>query len=356
MARFPIVAAVLALASSAQVLAQCGAGSPEATVTGDGGSYTASYGGGAIYSGSDYREAIQQAVDAVAPGERVAIIASGAIGESTISIGSGVILEGCGTVDVGFRNGRGAFEILNAADVSIPYFSMTGNPYFGFRIYGASNLHFGDIDLNLSGGLGIRFDRDGARNADVSMDTITVTGAGSHAVEVWNIDGLQIGSVIARDVGECGLLVQASTNARIGLVDGDNVATGTGYATLRFANNNGQLPGGGYETNIFVDRVISRGGGRGFFCVSQSGAAEIGELDLGNNGGNAILIENCYNVNVRSGTVSGGGEVRISARDEFPNTRDVSVSLTVNDNSVRESPCGENISWNIAGNAAMNVC
>lgn len=354
MARLPLFAAVLALASSAR--AQCGAGSPDATVSGSGGSYTVSYGGGDIYSGSDYREAIQLAVDTVAAGERVAILADGAIGESTISIGSGVTLEGCGTVDVGFRNGRGAIEILDAADVSIPYFSMTGNPYFGFRVYGASNLHFGDFDLNLSGGLGIRFDRDGARNSDVSMGTINVRGAGSHAVEVWNVDGLEIGAVIARDVGECGLLVQATNHAHIGLVDGDNVAAGTGYATLRFANNNGQLPDGSYGTNIFVDRVVSRGGGRGFFCVSQSGAAEIGVLDLADNGGNAILIENCYNVNVLSGEVNGGGEVRVAARDEFPNTRDVSVSLAVNGNSVRESPCGENITWDISGNAALDVC
>jgi hypothetical protein len=49
---------------------------------------------------------------------------------------------------------------------------------------------------------------------------------------------------------------------------------------------------------------------------------EIGSIDLASNGNNAILIENCYNVNIKGGTVNGGGEVRLSARTEFANSKD----------------------------------
>jgi hypothetical protein len=122
------------------------------------------------------------------------------------------------------------------------------------------------------------------------------------------------------------------------------------------ANNNGQLEDGSYGTNIFVDRVISRGGGRGIFCVSQSGGVDIGNIDLANNGNNAILIENCYGVRILGGSVNGGGEVRLAARAEFPNNRDISIVAQVNGNTVREQPCGENVNWSISGNAAMNVC
>ncbi|KAL2148944.1 hypothetical protein VTH82DRAFT_1630 [Thermothelomyces myriococcoides] len=347
-------AAALALASAAQ--AQCGAGSPDATVTGSGGSYTASVGSNQVYSGSDYREAIQSALDSISSGQRVAVMADGSIGASTITITSGKTFEGCGTIDVGNNAGRGAIEATDASDVSIPYLTMTGNPYFGLRFSGMRGLRLGTITMNLSGGLGIRFDRDRAPSSDVTMDVITVTGAGSHAVETWNIDGLEINKVIARDVGECGLLLQTTTNAHVGLVDGENVATGNGYATFRMANNNGQKSDGSYDTNVYVDKVVSRGGGRGIFCVSQSGGAEIAEVDLANNGNNAILIENCYNVNIKGGRVNGGGEVRIAARSEFPNTRDVSITLQVDGTSVRESPCGENIHWSITGNAQQNIC
>lgn len=354
MVRSILLAAALGLASSVQ--GQCGSGSPEGTVTGEGGTFDATVGGASVYSGSDYLAAIQTALDTIGEGQRVSVLADGSIGDATISVGSGKSLEGCGTIDVGYNAGRGAIESLDTVGASIPYLTMTGAPYFGMRFYGVTDLTLGDITMNLSGGLGIRFERDEAANANVVMGTIAVTGAGSHAVETWNIDGLEIGSVIARDVGECGLLIQTTTNANVGLVDGDNVAAGTGYATLRFANNNGQLADGSYGTNIYVDSVISRGGGRGIFCVSQSGAAEIGNIDLADNGNNAILIENCYNLAINGGVVNGGGEVRLAARDEFPNNSDISISLEVNGNAVREEPCGENISWDLTGDGSFNVC
>lgn len=188
------------------------------------------------------------------------------------------------------------------------------------------------------------------------MDVITVTGAGSHAVETWNIDGLTINQVIAKNVGESGLLLQKTTNARVGLVDGNNVGAGTGYATLRFANNNGQLSSGAYTNNVVIDKVVSRGGGRGIFCVSQSGGATIGTVDLASNGNNAILIEDCYNLRINGGTVNGGGEVRISARSEFPNTKDIWITLKVDGTTVRESPCADNSNWTLSGNGGRNIC
>ncbi|KAF7544313.1 hypothetical protein G7Z17_g10051 [Cylindrodendrum hubeiense] len=354
MVRFFIPTAVLALVSLAH--AECGAGSPDATVTGSDGSFTATVGSSSVYSGSDYLTAIQTAIDSISSDQRVAVIASGSIGAGTITIDNGKIFEGCGTIDASLRSGHGAIESTDTTDVQIPYLLMTGSPYFGLRFSGTTNLVLGEITMNLSGGIGIRFDRDAADNFNVKMGTISVTGASSHAVETWNIDGLEIGSVIARDVGECGLLIQNTINAQVGLVDADNAGSGTGYATLRFANQNGRLSDGSYETNIFIDKVVSRGGGRGIFCVSESGGAQITTIDLANNENNAILIENCYNVSILGGTVSGGGEVRISARDEFENTSDISVTLQVDDNSVRESPCGENITWNISGSATLDVC
>ncbi|WP_026924504.1 RICIN domain-containing protein [Glycomyces arizonensis] len=334
----------------------CGSGSPDATVTGSSGNYTASNGGSTVYSGGDYRAAIQAAVDSTGSGERISVMASGGIGASTISIPSNRTFEGCGTIDIGWRAGHGAIESLGTSNVSIPYLTLTGSAYFAMRFYGNHNLHLGDINMYLSGGLGIRFERDEAGSTDVTMDDIYVEGAGSHAVETWNIDGFDIGRVTARNVGESGLLIQNSTNGRVGTVDGDNVGAGTGYATFRMANTNGQESDGGYDTNIYVDNVISRGGGRGVFCVSQSGGVVIEHVDLANNGNNSILIENCYNVSIRSGTVNGGGEVRVAARDEFANTRDVWITLEVNNTSVRESPCGDNVNWNITGNASLNIC
>jgi hypothetical protein len=335
---------------------ECGAGSPDATVTGASGNYTARNGGSTLYQGGDYRSAIQSAVDSISAGERVAVMADGAIGSSTISIPSGRIFEGCGTIDADNRRGRGAIESLNTSNVSIPYLNITGDPYFATRFYGNSNLHLGEINLNQSGGAGIRFERDYAGSSDVTIDYVYVSGTSGHGVETWNIDGLEVGTVMARNTGYAGILLNNTRNAHIELVDGDDVATGTGYATFRTANTAGRLADGSYRTNIYVDKVVSRGGGRGIFCVSRSGGVHIGEVDLAGNGNNAVLLENCYNYTIASGTVNGGGEVRIAARSEFPNTRDTNITLRVDDTSVRESPCADNSTWNIAGNASVDIC
>jgi hypothetical protein len=286
----------------------------------------------------------------------VSVLASGSIGANTITIQAGKTFEGCGTINAAIKSGRGAIEVTNAANVNIPYLTMTGSVYFGLRFSGTSGLTLGDITFDLTAGLGIRFDRDLAANTNVKMGTINCKRTTSHCVETWNIDRLEIGTVMARNVGECGLLLQKVTNAKVDLVDGENVATGNGYATLRFANEAGKL-NGNYNTNIFVNRVKSRGGGRGVFCVSQSGGAEIGTVDLANNGNNAILLENCYNVNIKGGTVNGGGEVRLSARTEFANSRDIAITLRVDGTTVRESPCTVNkTKWNLSGNGARTIC
>ncbi|KKY36245.1 putative ricin b lectin [Diaporthe ampelina] len=353
MTRLSKLAAASVLATTAY--AQCGS-APDATVDGTEGAYTAKVGSSEVYSGSDYYTAITEALGGISSGQKVSVIASGNIGAKTISIDSGKTFEGCGTITASIANGKGAIESLNTEGVNIPYLSLAGEVYFGLHFYGTSDLTLGEIDMTLTAGIGIRFDRDEAANTNVKMGTITVTGASSHAVETWNIDGLTIDSVIASDVGECGLLLQKTTNAHVGLVQGDNAGAGTGYATLRFANQNGMLADGSYETNVVIDKVVSRGGGRGIFCVSESGGAEIGTVDLSDNENNAILIENCYNVAIKGGTVQGGGEVRLSARDEFALTRDISLTLEVNDNSVRESPCSENPTFSITGDATLDIC
>ena len=146
---------------------------------------------------------------------------------------------------------------------------------------------------------------------NVRIDNVFVSGSGTHAVETYGVDGITIGTVTARNVHDSGLLLNQTVNATVGTVDADNTGTGTGYAAFRMANRNGRI-GSSYPTNIRVGQVIARGGGRGVFCVSESGGAVIDRVTITNAGNNSILVENCYNVTVAgvSGTVTGGGEIR----------------------------------------------
>ncbi|GAA4952993.1 hypothetical protein GCM10023224_42250 [Streptomonospora halophila] len=126
------------------------------------------------------------------------------------------------------------------------------------------------------------------------------------------------------------------------------------------ANRNGRI-GDSYPTNIHVEEVIARGGGRGLFCVSESGGAVVDRVDIAGTGSNAMLLENCYNVTIaaESGSVSGPGDIRIASRDEFPVSRDITLqNLTVTDSAINENPCGEDITVrnNTFVNSGRNVC
>jgi hypothetical protein len=59
-----------------------------------------------------------------------------------------------------------------------------------------------------------------------------------------------------------------------------------------------------------------------------------------------VLIENCYNVTIagQSGTVSGGGEIRLAERTDFAGNRDITLqNLTLTNNRITESPCADNL-------------
>lgn len=332
--------------------AACGDGA-DALVTGSQSSgFTTAYRGRTVYQGSSYIDAIRRGISALTPGrtsqEKVSVMASAWIGNNAIDLPSHTSFEVCGTLDTGYVAGRGAIQAVGVEDVSIPYLKITGAPYFGLRFADVHGLHLGQIDMRTTRGIGIRFERDLPGSTNVRMDSVYASGVPGHAIETWHINGLTIGTVTARNVGESALLIQGTSNATIGTVDGDNVATGTGYATFRMANANGP--------NITVNRVKSRGGGRGVFCVSNSRGARINSVDLANNGNNSILIENCSDITIAGGTVNGGGEVRLAARTEFPNNRNIHITLRVDNTSVRESPCGENTTWTLTGNGSRNIC
>ncbi|GAA3990287.1 RICIN domain-containing protein [Thermobifida alba] len=348
----------------------CGSGSYHAEVTRNGSTWTARTGSTVRYTGGDMLQAMRAAVDNLTPGrthkERVVVRGSGTMSAgSSLDLPSYTVLDVCGTIDVtgSPSANHAAVRIRNAHDVEVPHITVTGNPYFGIFVRNASNVHFGQVDLRLSGGLGMRIDNHdnrSVRTRNISIDHVNVSGTNNHGVETYGVDGLDIGTVVARNTAYSGLLLNDTINATVDLVDAENAGTGTGYAAFRMANRNGRV-GDSYPVNIRVGEVRARGGGRGVFCVSESGGAVIDRIDLANTGNNAILIENCYNVTLagQSGTVRDSGEIRIAARSEFPNTSDVTIqNLTVTNTGIRESPCGNNVTFrNITRvNSSYNVC
>ena len=333
----------------------CGSGSFQAEAVLSGSTWTARTSGGSqVHTGTDMRAAVQAAVGALSAGrtskQKVIVRGSGSIGAgSRISLPSYTTLEVCGTITV---TGSGSGDMApvysrGTRDVEVTRLNLTGSPVYGIFLRNVDNVILGQIDMRLSGGLGVRIDNRGdtsrmARN--IRIDNVYVQGAGSHAVETYGVDGLTVGTVTARNVGESGLLLNQTINATIGTVDAQGAGAGTGYAAFRMANRNGRV-GSAYPANIRVGSVIARGGGRGIFCVSESGGAVIDRVDIAQTGSNSILIENCYNVTIaaQSGTVN-GSDVRLAARSEFAGNRDITLqNLTLTNSVITESPCGTNV-------------
>ncbi|MGW0570657.1 hypothetical protein [Streptomyces tauricus] len=353
-----------------QAAAACGEGSYQAEATLSGSTWTARRGSGVVYTGTDMRAAMQAAVSSLTAGrtskERVVVRGSGTISAgSRVSLPSYTVLDVCGTINVtGSGTGDQApVYARGVRDIEVQHLNVTGAPLYGIFMRNVTNVILGQIDMRLSAGLGVRIDNRGDTTQwtrNVRIDNVYVSGASSHAVETYGVDGITIGTVTARGVGESGLLLNQTVNATVTKVDADGAGTGTGYAAFRMANRNGRI-GSSYATNVRVGEVVARGGGRGVFCVSESGGATIDRVTISNTGNNAILIENCYNVNLaaQSGSVSGGGEIRLAARSEFPNNSDIIVqNLTVTNSVIRESPCGTNTTFrnNTLVNSTQSIC
>jgi hypothetical protein len=111
------------------------------------------------------------------------------------------------------------------------------------------------------------------------------------------------------------------------------------------ANDNGRIDGGYGTVNIVAKSVVARGGGRGIFSVSGSGAARIDQVDLQDTGNNSILLENAHNVTVGNPTeqsrIASSGELRIAGTSSEIRIQNIAVSGT----PVSESPCATDSTW-----------
>jgi hypothetical protein len=324
-----------------------------------------------VHSGDEMEAALRAAYESLTPGrtskESILVQGSGDIpASSQIGIPSYTVVNVCGTVNVsGTPSGsdRSPFYAREARDIEIPNLKLTGSPQYGIFFRGTDNMHLGQIDLRLtrSAGIGIRVDTSGNAGSDtnfnenLTIDYVFGSGMNSHIVETYGISNITIGKVEGDDVGECGVLLNRSINATIDLVTCTNCgAVGAGYAAFRMANNNGRIDGGYDTVNIIAKSVVARGGGRGVFSVSGSGAARIENVDLQDTGNNSILLENAHNVSVGNATeqsrIANSGQLRIAGTSSDIQIQNIAVSGT----SISESPCATNSTWTSVNGAPTN--
>lgn len=185
--------------------------------------------------------------------------------------------------------------------ITIRNLRVTGAPRYGMWFRGCSGVTLHNITMELSHpgtvGLGIRVDASTGAASNLTISgNIYINGSLGHGIETYGINGINIGDVTVNNSGGCGLILNQSSNATVGVVTGTRNCYGGGYATFRVANDNGP--------NIRVKKVYSRESGRGFFSVSGSHGCTIDEVDIANNSSHGIFLEDASDTHVLSGTVS----------------------------------------------------
>ena len=186
----------------------CGANSPQATVTGSSGAYVTKEGPTSLLRPATTAAPSRPGLTHL---QRTARRRHG-LGlhrREHHHVQSGKIFQAAGRSPRQPRRGRGAIEATDTTDATSPSFSLSATRTSASCSPAPRPVARRDRPHpQRRPGHPLRPRRAG--NYNVMMDAIYVSGAGSHAVETWNIDGLKINKVIARNVGESGLLIQNS--------------------------------------------------------------------------------------------------------------------------------------------------
>ena len=152
-----------------------------------GSTWTARNGSRTVYTGGDMRSAVQAAVNSLTAGRTskqwVVVRGNGSVSAgSRISLPSYTGIDVCGTINVtGTGSGDQApIYSRGTRDVEVRYLSLTGRPLYGIFMRNVDNLILGQIDMRLSGGLGVRIDNRGntsVRSRNIRIDNVFVSGA-----------------------------------------------------------------------------------------------------------------------------------------------------------------------------------
>ncbi len=311
-------------------------------VTRSGSTYTGKVDGVTKYTGTKFFDAVNACINNMSSGT-VNIKNSGDSGPGTgsvysITMKSNITLNFNGTT----VNANGDAYIVpvlcdNRSTVAIQNMKVTGNPRYAVWFRTNNGVNLSGMNIATSSGLGIRIDDSkGGWTYNVNVNSPTVTGATSQAVETYGVDGFSAGTVTASGSAGCGLLLNKTKNATVGTVNATNCNYGGGYAGFRIANSAGP--------NISVGTVNSTSCGRGFFSVTSSNGCTITTLNAKNNSSHGALLENAQKIRINGGTVTNNGShgVRFSTTLSYICRDNLINGINTNDGIQETAPSNYN--------------
>lgn len=335
---------------------RCGTGTYQAQVTKEGPNYVAFHDSETIYTGSNFSTAVQLAIDQLTPErtsmERVLVRPAGTLLDGQqITLRSHTGVDFCGTIHVEAPSHVAPIYAQGVEHVEIGHLAMTGSPHYAVLLRDVQHTHLGTLNLQLTDGHGLRIHSSTNRHAErplptshIVIDNMYISGSSSHGLELDHVNGVFLGTLTARNTRGSGLFLKNTAHVYVDHVDAHDTGSAPGHAAVTLTNRSGRI-GNAYPQNLYFKQVVARGGAGGISCTSESGGADFGVLDLTVTGAHPILVENCQRIRIgtESGLITGGGDVRVSASQEFASTSDVVLqNLTITNTDLVESPCGDN--------------
>ncbi|WP_436922948.1 RICIN domain-containing protein [Halosimplex amylolyticum] len=301
-----------------------------------------------VYSGENFTEAVQAAVDSLTDGrttkEKVVVACSGTMGPHewdgdvlAIDIPSYTIVDFRGTIYVEDENEAliRPLRALNAEEIEIPRVAISGNFRSAIWFRSVSNVYFGHVDIRTpedsiieATGGGVRIDGfaegrgdDTIRSTDIQVDTAYIENTVGHAFETYAVDRLQVGEVVANNPNYAGVLLNDTTDTTVGAVVGKDVDVGGGYATFRVANG---------AHDVTCGQVVANGGARGVFGVSGCHDITIGEVNIRHTDAHGMLIQDCQRFTVQGGILKDckGEAIRVDSRSSDRHDPAEAVSIS----------------------------
>lgn len=205
----------------------------------------------------------------------------------------------------------GVIQNRNGGGTGASNVKIAGAPWFG--MYFSTNAGSTFSGISGTGGILMRIDNcAGGSGSNFNGGSPNGSASGSHAVETYGINNATLGTVTATDrSGGCGLLFNATNVGRVSNVNGTRCNYSGGYAGYRIANNN-------YDCYA-SSRVTSISCGRGFFSLTGSNNSAVANLTATNNRDIGVWIQDCVNVRVVAGTVSGSACKAVSGSGSYAN-------------------------------------
>jgi hypothetical protein len=275
-----------------------------------GSTWTGKVDGVTKYTGSNMAAAGNACVAAMSSGT-LRLYNGGSVG-GTINLKSNVTADGWGNTFTGVAGAaNGILRARNSSSTGAKNMVCAGTPWFGMYFQTSSGQTFSGI----SGGAGILMRIDqcaGGRGSNFNGGSPNCTNSGAHGVETYGINTATLGTVTATDrTGGCGLLFNETSTGRVSNVNGTRCNYSGGYAGYRLANNN-------YDCYA-SSRVTSISCGRGFFSLTGSNNSAVANLTATNNRDIGVWIQDCVNVRVVAGTVSGSACKSVSGSGSYAN-------------------------------------